>query len=184
MQVPVKMKSAFALRITDWLKLAIILIVIYFTTNDPLVRFYELATSENPIRNRLVFIVVWGISLYVVITAAFLESILFRFAYASVVAISTFTSEVYKEVTNSALSYGDLYSLWIAREDYKSAISNYWQTSLIALGLSLLLWLIMVWPAHSFVGKSRIVKWGKYGFMVPFVLVALMVAKKGRGRQQ
>lgn len=165
--------------LVDWLKLTVILSVIYYTTNDALVRFYELSASENPIRNRLVFVAIWGISLYVIIAAAFLESVLLRFLCASVFSVSTFTSEAYKAVTKSTLSYGDLYSLWIARVDYKCAISNYWRAALFSLGLSLLFWLAMVWPVRSILAKNRMVKLAKFGFIVPFVIISFMVAKKG-----
>ena len=164
---------------TAWLKATVIFFVIFYTANGALERFAELANSENPLRNRLIFVLVWCACVYVVLAAAYLESLVLRAFYATIVAISTFSSEAYKGIANSQLSYGEIYSLWLSRDEWKSALQNYWQAALPSLGLALLVWAAITMPAHFSSRRLRIAKWARYGFVVPFILIALMVEKKG-----
>lgn len=174
-----KNNSQIICRLVCCFKALLIILILAYTTQGAFDRFVELADSENPLRNRIVFLIVFILCIYSVIVSAYIDSLFIRILFATVVAIATFSSQSYLDVTHTIMSYGDLYSLWIARDDWKSALFNYWSSVLVALGVAITLWIVIVWPVRFDHKKYRITRWGKYLFPIPFLLIGLMIAKKG-----
>lgn len=154
----------------------ILMIVTNFNAGD---RFFEFGASDNPFRNRAVFVVIWLLCLGAVLGAAVIKSTTSRLLLALPFAVATFSDVSYRMVTDTHLHYGELYSMWLARDNAKSALLSYW-TSLIPAVLISITFLALMVALPVWSGRF---KWlsALYLLMypIPFVLIGLAISLKG-----
>ncbi len=156
-----------------------VLALVILTSKESIQRFVELSASENPLRNQLVFLSIWALTIYVLLSAGFARTWFARWLFLLVFAASTLTFQIYLNVTGNVISYGDLHSLWIGRHDWMSAVKTYFNVALSGGGWNFILLSTVLIPTGLPKSVDRLFWPGRHLLLVLLLTIGLMVEKKG-----
>jgi glucan phosphoethanolaminetransferase (alkaline phosphatase superfamily) len=127
------------------------------------------------------FFVIWAISIFAVLAAAFQPSIYLRGFWAIVIAVSSAMSWGFYDLSHSEMSVFDILSLWNARHEAGRAGEFYAQHLTSASIVLAIGFLVLFWPAHI-AGRAKLwlhrLRWFPF---VPIALIAGVVFGKSGG---
>ena len=167
-----------SLNLLKLISIAIFLLVVNFGFFSRI----GLLLDQGRLSTLVPFLVIWAISIFAVLAAAFQPNVYLRGFWAFVIAASSAMSWGFYDLSHSEMSVFDILSLWNARHEAGRAGEFYAQHLASASIVLVLGLLVLFWPAHI-AGHAKVwlhrLRWFP---LVPIALIAGVVfAKSGGG---
>ena len=177
----IKNLSSFRHNSLNLLKL-ISIVVFLIAVNFGFFSRIGLLLDQGRLSTLVPFLVIWAISIFAVLAAAFQPNVYLRGFWAIVIAVSSAMSWGFYDLSHSEMSVFDILSLWNARHEAGRAgefYAHHLTSASIVLALG---FLVIFWPAHI-AGRAKIwlhrLRWFP---VLPIALIAGVVfAKSGGG---
>ena len=173
--------SSFRHNLLNLLKI-IFIVIFLLAVNFGFFSRIGLLFDQGRLSTLVPFLVIWAISIFAVLAAAFQPNIYLRGFWAILIAVSSALSWGFYDLSHSEMNVFDILSLWNARHEAGRAGEFYSQHLTSAAIVLALGFLILFWPAQI-AGRAKVwlhrLRWFP---VLPIALIAGVVfAKSGGG---